>query len=180
MIGIIAELIISRLLLLSLLRTWGSGILNLSRNRIIQLFAGISMAIRCIIYHVTSKNLSTTAGAESTDFIPGTTAGIMVGFKVGVVWRTYFRVCRILAIEKLGIKKATLVLQLFWSLSPVFLQCFRQSFQMAIIFAMTAAFGYILLMLCRNKITTPIGLHLDGTFSISSCFPMGRWGIRSW
>ncbi len=167
MIGIIAELIISWLLLWFIVKK-NLSVLGFkpSRNRIIQLFAGILLAaICCIIYHVTSK-ISANNSWELNQQISfrALLPGLWWVLKSVLFEELIFRGALLyIAIEKLGIKKACLFSAICFGVYHWFsYNAFGNPFQMAIIFVMTAVFGYMLAyaFAVTKSLYLPIGLHL--------------------
>lgn len=167
MIGIITELIISWLLLWFIVKK-NLSILGFkpSRKRLIQLFSGILLAaVCCIFYHVTSK-ISANNNWELNKQISFRTLlpGVWWVLKSVLFEELIFRGALLyIAIDKLGIKKACLLSAACFGIYHWFsYNAFGSPFQMAIIFVMTAVFGYMLAyaFAITKSLYLPFGLHL--------------------
>jgi len=183
MIGIIAELIISWLLLWFIVKN-NLSVLGFkpSGNRIIQLLIGIFLAATCcVIYHVTSK-ISAGNGwrlneqASFRTLLPG----LWWVLKSVLFEELIFRGALLyIAIEKLGIKKACLLSAACFGIYHWFsYNAFGSPFQMTIIFVMTAVFGYMLAyaFAVTKSLYLPIGLHLGWNFFNIIVFSNGPLG----
>ncbi|KPE49954.1 CPBP family intramembrane glutamic endopeptidase [Chryseobacterium indologenes] len=167
MIGLIAELVISWLLLWFIVKQ-NLSVLGFkpSRSRLTQLFTGIFLAaVCCIIYHVTSKisannNWKLNQQISFLILLPG----LWWVLKSVLFEELIFRGALLyVAIEKLGVKKACLLSAACFGIYHWFsYNAFGNPFQMVIIFVMTSVFGYMLAyaFAVTKSLYLPVGLHL--------------------
>ncbi|KMQ66039.1 membrane protein [Chryseobacterium angstadtii] len=167
MIGIIAELMISWLLLWLFERTNLSVLgFELSKERALQVAVGLLLAASCCtLYHIMAVNFADNSWTLNTTFtFQAVATSLWFTLKSVIFEELIFRGALLyIAIKKIGTTKGCILSAICFGIYHWFsYNALGNLFQMGIIFLMTAVFGLMLAFaFARTRsLYLPIGLHL--------------------